>query len=66
MHLPCFSSGGLFALAGIWDAWKDWDGYWLQTYAIMTEANELKSKAHLRNAAILDPRMKMLDLCPEF
>lgn len=36
------SSGNLFAFAGIWDAWKDREGHWLQSYAIVTtEANEL-------------------------
>ena len=31
-----------FALAGLWDAWKDKQGHWLQSFAIVTtEANEL-------------------------
>ena len=30
------------AFAGSWDAWKDNDGRWLQSFAIVTtEANEL-------------------------
>jgi putative SOS response-associated peptidase YedK len=38
------SSGNLLAFAGIWDAWKEWEGDWLQSYAIVTtEANELMS-----------------------
>lgn len=36
------SSGGVFAFAGLWDAWKDKDGHWLQSFSIVTtEANEL-------------------------
>ena len=36
------SSGGTFAFAGLWDGWKDKDGHWLQSFAIVTtEANEL-------------------------
>lgn len=33
----------LFALAGLWDAWKNpSDGTWLQSFAVLTtEANEL-------------------------
>ena len=35
-------SGAPFALAGIWDAWKDGHGHWLQSVAIVTtEAKEL-------------------------
>jgi putative SOS response-associated peptidase YedK len=38
------SSGNLFAFAGLWDAWKDKDGHWLQSFAIVTTgANELTS-----------------------
>ncbi len=36
------SSGSTFAFAGLWDAWKEKDGHWLQSFAIVTtEANEL-------------------------
>ena len=43
------SSGNLFGFAGLWDAWKDKDGHWLQSFAIVTiEANELMSRIHPR------------------
>ena len=51
------SSGGTFALAGLWDAWKDSGGHWLQSFAIVTtEANELMSRIHPRMPAILHSR----------
>lgn len=46
--------GGMFAFAGLWDAWKDAEGKWLQSYAIVTtEANELMVKIHPRMPVIL-------------
>src|SRR5450631_1839286 len=51
------SSGNLFAFAGIWDAWKDGEGHWLQSYAIVTtEANELMARIHPRMPVILHSR----------
>jgi len=51
------SRGGTFAFAGLWDAWKDKDGHWLQSFAIVTtEANELISRIHPRMPVILHPR----------
>ena len=51
------SSGNLFALAGVWDAWKDGEGHWLQSYAIVTtEANELMARIHPRMPVILHSR----------
>lgn len=51
------SSGNLFAFAGIWDAWKDGEGHWLQSYAIVTTvANELMSRIHPRMPVILHSR----------
>lgn len=51
------SSGGLFAFAGIWDAWKDDQGHWLQSFAIVTtEANEMMSRIHPRMPVILHVR----------
>lgn len=51
------SSGNLFAFAGLWDAWKDGEGHWLQSYAILTtEANELMARIHPRMPVILHPR----------
>ncbi len=51
------ASGQTFAFAGLWDAWKDRDGSWLQTFAIVTtEANELMSRIHPRMPVILHAR----------
>lgn len=45
-----------FALAGLWDAWKDPDGGWLQSYSIIiTNANELMEPIHKRMPVILNP-----------
>jgi putative SOS response-associated peptidase YedK len=47
----------LFAFAGLWDAWKDGQGRWLQSFSIITtEANELMSQVHTRMPVILHPR----------
>lgn len=47
----------MFAFAGVWDAWKDHDGRWLQSFAIVTTAaNELMSRIHDRMPVILRPR----------
>ena len=44
----------LFAFAGLWDAWKDEHGGWLQSFSIVTtEANELMSSIHTRMPVIL-------------
>jgi putative SOS response-associated peptidase YedK len=51
------NDGSLFAFAGLWDAWKDAQGHWLQSFAIVTtEANELMSRVHTRMPVILHPR----------
>ena len=43
--------------AGVWDAWKDAHGHWLQSNAIVTtEANELMSRIHPRMPVILHAR----------
>jgi len=48
--------GKPFAFAGLWDAWKDPDGGWLQSYSIITtEANELMAPVHNRMPVILKP-----------
>ena len=45
-----------FAFAGLWDAWKDKEGHWLQSFAIVTtEANEL-IRIHPRMPVILHER----------
>ena len=50
--------GGIFAFAGVWDAWKNpADGSWLQSFAIITtDANELMSPIHNRMPVILHER----------
>jgi putative SOS response-associated peptidase YedK len=51
------SNGSAFALAGLWDARKDKEGHWLQSFAIVTtEANELMSRIHPRMPVILHAR----------
>ena len=51
------NSGSIFAFAGIWDAWRDGQGHWLQSYAIVTtEANELMAQIHPRMPVILQQR----------
>ena len=49
---------GPLAFAGLWDAWKDPTGEWLQSFSIVTTgANELMSAAvHTRMPVILHPR----------
>ncbi len=50
-------SGAMLGFAGLWDAWKDKDGHWLQSYSIVTtEANELMSTVHTRMPVIVHPR----------
>lgn len=45
------------AFAGLSDAWKDKDGHWLQSFAIVTtEANQLLAWMHPRMPVILEPR----------
>lgn len=47
----------MFAFAGLWDAWKDPAGHWLQSFGIITtEANELMSPIHTRMPVILHRR----------
>ncbi len=51
------SNGGTFAFAGLWDAWKDREGRWLQSFAIVTtEANKLMAQIHPRMPVILHAR----------
>ena len=50
------ASGKAFAFAGIWDGWKDAQGHWLRSFAIVTtEANELMARIHPRMPVILRP-----------
>ena len=46
----------LFAFAGLWESWKQADGDWLQTCAILTtEANETIRPIHHRMTVIIEP-----------
>lgn len=50
-------NGNLFTFAGLWDGWKDPQGHWLQSFAIVTtEANDLMSRIHPRMLVILHQR----------
>ena len=44
----------LFAFAGLWDAWKEPEGDWVQSYSLVTtDANELASDVIDRMPVIL-------------
>jgi putative SOS response-associated peptidase YedK len=54
----CFevNGGELFALAGLWDRWKDPSGNWVKTCSILTTTpNAVTSAVHDRMPVILDP-----------
>lgn len=47
---------GLFAFAGLWDGWRNPDGAWLRSFAIITTAaNALLAPIHGRMPAIIAP-----------
>ena len=51
------TNGNLMGFAGLWDAWKDAQGHWLQSFAIVTtDANELMARIHPRMPVILRSR----------
>jgi len=51
------ANGKPLGFAGLWDAWKDENGHWLQSFAIVTtEANDLMARIHPRMPVILNPR----------
>ena len=51
------SDGAPFAFAGLWDAWKDSAGQWLQSFSIITtEANEIMAPVHNRMPVMLHPK----------
>jgi putative SOS response-associated peptidase YedK len=51
------SGSPMFAFAGLWDAWKDGEGHWLQSFSIVTTvANELMASVHTRMPVILHQR----------
>jgi putative SOS response-associated peptidase YedK len=63
----CFEvgEGGLFALAGIWDRWKDPGGQWVKSCSILTTTpNAVTSAVHDRMPVILDPHRYDLWLDP--
>src|SRR5580698_823796 len=54
----CFevNGGELFALAGIWERWKDPSGQWVRSCSILTTTpNAVTSSVHDRMPVILDP-----------
>ena len=51
------ADGRPFAFGGLWDAWKDPDGGWLQSFSIVTtEPNELTATVHNRMPLIVEPK----------
>jgi putative SOS response-associated peptidase YedK len=56
-HAVAFRDGDIFALGGIWEAWREKvSGEWLITVAIMTtEPNELLEPIHDRMPVIIEP-----------
>lgn len=51
------TNGEPMAFAGLWDAWKEPDGKWLQSFSIITtEANEIMATIHTRMPVIVHPR----------
>ncbi len=51
------TNGEPFAFAGLWDAWKEPDGGWLISYAIITtDANAVMEPVHNRMPVILQPK----------
>ena len=58
--------GGLFAFAGLWETWKQPDGSWLLTCAIITtSANEFMTSIHDRMPVILPRESEASWLDPE-
>jgi putative SOS response-associated peptidase YedK len=54
----CFevNDGALFAFAGLWDRWKDPNGTWVKSCAILTTTpNAVTTTIHDRMPVILDP-----------
>lgn len=50
-----------FALAGIWETWKDRDNKEIRTFSIITtKANQLTSKIHERMPCLLDKKSRAL------
>ena len=63
----CFEvgDGELFALAGLWDGWKDVSGNWVKTCTILTTTpNAVTGTVHDRMPVILHPSSYDLWLDP--
>jgi putative SOS response-associated peptidase YedK len=46
-----------FGIAGIWENWKNPQGEWVRTFAVLTTpANELVARVHDRMPIIFEPR----------
>ena len=55
----------IFAFAGLWESWRQPDGGWMNTCAILTtEANKRIKPIHHRMAVILEPEDYALWLAP--
>jgi putative SOS response-associated peptidase YedK len=51
------ADGQPFAFGGLWDAWKEPDGGWLQSFSIITtDPNELTATVHNRMPLIVPPK----------
>ena len=49
------ASGQPFAFAGLWDAWKDLAGGWLQSLSIIHRGERVDGPVHNRMPVILKP-----------
>lgn len=59
--------GSPFALAGVWDRWRDPAGHWLESFAvIVTDANSLIADIHDRMPVILPEECWQAWLDPDF
>ena len=54
-YMVRLKGGGLFAMAGLWENWKNPEGQWVRTCTIITgEPNEVAAPIHNRMPVILD------------
>lgn len=59
------NSGGLFAMAGIWERWNSPDGEALSTCSILTtDANDTMADIHDRMPVILEPEAEQIWMNP--
>jgi putative SOS response-associated peptidase YedK len=55
-YVARLKGGGLYAFAGLWENWKQGDGTWLRSCAIITTtANAICAEVHERMPVFLDP-----------